>query len=157
MVALCVRPRHGLHPLTHRMPSLPFTPDWADALCAAIESDPAYREAGRSWKWPVALVLEATPDYGYPDDIGVQLALADGGCQSATVVPPDALTADFVLRGDYATWKLIATGALDAVSAVVAGKLSLTGSVMTLMQNAAAARALVACARTVETRFPDEE
>lgn len=139
------------------MPSLPFTPEWADALCAAIDSDPGYREAGQSWKWPVALVLEATPDYGYPEDIGVQLALADGGCQSAAVVAPDALTAEFVLRGDYATWKLIATGELDAVSAVMGGKLSLTGSLMTLVQNAAAAQALVACARKVETRFPDED
>lgn len=138
------------------MPTLPFTPAWADALRAVIDTDPTYRDAGRRWKWPVALVLDATPQYGYPEAVAVQLALADGGCHGAEVLPADDVTAEFVLRGDYPTWKLVATGALDAVSAVMAGRLSLTGSMMTLMQQASAAQALVACARQVKTRYPDE-
>ncbi len=138
------------------MPTLPFTPAWADALRAAIDTDPTYRDAGREWKWPVALVLDATPQYGYPEAVAVQLTLENGGCQGAEVVPAADVTAEFVLRGDYPTWKLVATGALDAVSAVMAGRLSLTGSMMTLMQQASAAQALVECARQVKTRYPDE-
>lgn len=139
------------------MSTLPFTPEWADALCSAIDADPTYREAGREWKWPVALVLEATPAYGYPEPIAVQLTLENGGCRDAVVLAPDALTADFVLRGDYGTWKLVATGELDAMTAVMTGRLSLSGSLMTLMQHASAAESLVACAQQVDTRFPDEE
>jgi putative sterol carrier protein len=64
---------------------------------------------------------------------------------------------DFVLRGDYDVWKQVVAGALDAVVAVSMGKLKLVkGSLTTLMMQTKAAKALVQCARSVPTLFPDE-
>jgi putative sterol carrier protein len=136
----------------------PFTPPWADALCAAVTADADYRAAAAGWSWPVALVLERHPALGYPDDVAVELALDGGACHGARIVPPDAATAPIVLRAPYDVWKALAAGALDPVSAVMGGRLRLArGSVMTLMSNVRAATALIACARAVPTDYPDED
>lgn len=138
--------------LAHR----PFSPEWATAFRDAIESDAHYRATAAAWAWPVALVLEATPAIGYADDVAVELTLERGRCHVAEIRAPRDLTAPFVLRADYATWKAVVRGELDPLAGVTRGRIRVTGSLMTLMQHARAASALCACARTIPTRFPDE-
>ncbi len=139
------------------MKHLPFSPEWADAFRAAIEADAAYRAAAAKWVWPVAFVLDAAPQHGYPDAVAVELALDHGRCHGAVIRRPGDVSAPIVLRGPYATWKSIVRGELDPLAAVTRGKLHVEGSIFTLMLHAKAATALVACARTVPTRFPDED
>ena len=50
---------------------------------------------------------------------------------------------------------VIVEGEIDALSAVMQRKVSFTGSLPRLLGNAAAAKALVACAQRVPTYFPD--
>jgi putative sterol carrier protein len=138
------------------MPHRPFTPDWADAFRAAIEHDAAYRDAAQKWTWPVALVLQPTPEHGYPEPVAVELQLDRGRCSGASIVTRDAVTAPFVLTAPYETWKSVVRGELDPIAGVTRGKISVQGSLATLMLQAKAATALVACARSVPTEFPDE-
>jgi putative sterol carrier protein len=134
----------------------PFTQAWADALREAINGDAAYQRAATTWTWPVALVLDAAPDLDYHADTAVEFTLDRGTCTAAQVLHPAAVTAPFVLRAPYAVWKRIVRGALDPVMAVALRHVSLKGSLTTLMLHAGAAKALIACARTVPTHFPDE-
>jgi putative sterol carrier protein len=134
----------------------PFTPEWTAALCAAIESDTEYRAAAANWTWPVALVLEPAPELGYPEPVAAELTLDRGRCRGAELRALDAVTAPFVLTASYATWKSIVHGGLDVISAVVQRRVTVQGSLVTLMLHTKAAIALVACARRVPTRFPDE-
>ena len=138
--------------VTHR----PFTPEWAAALRDAIEADTTYRELAAKWTWPVALVLDAAPELGYTEPVAVELSLDRGRCHDAVIRHPDAVTAPFVLRAPYATWKLVMRGDLDPLAGVTRGKISVKGSLATLMMHARSASALCACARAVPTRFPDE-
>ena len=133
----------------------PFTSEWASAMRVAINANAAYKEAAAKWTWPVALVVEANAALGYPAAVAVELALDRGTCSDARVVPPDQVKADFVLRASLDTWRALSAGTLDAVGAVSTGKVKLTGSMMTLMMHAKAAKALVACARDVPTHFPE--
>ena len=140
------------------MPLLPFTQPWADAFRDAINADVAYRSAGAGWTWPLALVLEPVAEYGYAAGGAVQLELARGHCDEARALAPDDVTAPYALRGEYAAWKAIVRGELDPVTAVMTRRLTLaSGSLTTLMLHARSAKALVACARQVDTAFPDEE
>ena len=134
----------------------PFTQPWADALRAAINTDLAYREAAINWTWPVALVLDATPELGYADDAAVEFDLHRGACTAVRVLTTSAITAPFVLRAPYMVWKKVVQGLSDPVMAIALKKIALEGSLSTLMMHAGAAKALVACARTVPTHFPDE-
>lgn len=105
----------------------------------------------------MALVLEAAPEFGFSQEAAVEFALDRGTCHSATVLDPSAVTAPFVLRAPYAVWKRIVRGLTDPVLAVAMRQVTLQGSLSTLMMHAGAAKALVACARSVPTHFPDEE
>lgn len=134
----------------------PFTADWATALRTSILNDADYRAAASRWKWPVALVLDATPALGYPEPVAVEIALNCGDCTSAEIRSVEALTAPFVLRAPYETWKAIVRGSLDPLMAVTKGQVRVEGSLATLMMHARAATALVVCARNVPTHFPDE-
>jgi len=134
----------------------PFTPGWASAFRSAINSSAEYRESAKSWLWPVALVLTAAPDLGYPADIALELQLSRGDCSAAALVDLPAVTAPFVLRGDYATWKEIVRGELDPLMAVTRRRIIFTGALTTLLLHAKAARALVGCAQQVPTQFAGE-
>lgn len=134
----------------------PFTQPWADALLAAINASDAYRAAATNWTWPVALVLEAAPGLGYADDVAVEFDLDRGTCRNVRVLAPSATTAPFVLRARYAVWKQVVRGHLDPVMAIALKKIAFEGSLTTLMMHVGGAKALVTCARTVPTQFPDE-
>jgi putative sterol carrier protein len=134
----------------------PFTQPWADALRTVINADTAYRTSSAGWSWPVALVLSAQPDLGYQNDTAVEFALEAGQCAAVRLCDPIEVSAPFVLRAPYAVWKRIVRGALDPVMAVALRHVSLQGSMGTLLQHAGTAKALIACARAVPTRFPDE-
>ncbi|MDX2183529.1 MAG: SCP2 sterol-binding domain-containing protein [Gemmatimonadaceae bacterium] len=132
----------------------PFTQGWADAFQQAINGNEAYRAAGSGWTWPLALSLSADPARGYPQDVAIELDLANGHCSAVRVKVGEKATTDFVLRGDYAAWEQVVRGTLDPVVAVTMGKLKLVqGSLTTLMMQTKAAKALVACAQLVETDF----
>ena len=130
-----------------------FSSAWADAFLLAINSDPAYRHAGRSWKNPVALVVE--PGDGMAHGAAIQADLEAGVCLSAAAVAPAEVSAPFVLSGNLAAWKDIVSGGSDPIMAVARGKVKLTrGSLGALMLHANAARALVVCAQQIDTQWP---
>lgn len=134
----------------------PFTVEWAAALRAEISASAAYRAAAAKWTWPMALVLEATPELGYPEAVAVELELHRGECRGAQIRTADAVSAPFVLRAAYVTWKAVATGTLDPLVGVARGLIKVHGSLTTLLMHASAATALCGCAQGVATRFPDE-
>lgn len=134
----------------------PFTPEWASAFRDAVEADAHYREVSAKWTWPVALVLDAAPELGYVEPIAIELALDRGRCQGAVIRPVGAVTAPFVLRASYATWKLVVKGELDPLAGVMRGRIHVQGSLTTLMLHARSATALCHCARAIPTSFPDE-
>lgn len=134
----------------------PFTPEWAQAFHEAVEADAHYREVAARWTWPVALVMDAAPELGYAEAVAIELTLDRGRCHGAAILHPDALTAPFVLRAPFATWKQVMLGALDPLAGVTLGRIRVKGSLTTLMLHARSATALCKCAQAVPTRFPDE-
>ena len=131
-----------------------FTPAWADAFLAAVNESAEYRDIGRNWSNPVALVVEPVADGAIGS--AVQVDLQAGRCVAAAAVAPGAVSAPFVLAAPIAIWREILHGVTDPISAVAKGSVRLTrGSLGTLMIHARTAKALLACARTVDTLWPD--
>ncbi len=134
----------------------PFSPEWAAAFKDAINADATYSALAKNWTWPVALVLDATPTYGFPHAVAVQLTLDRGVCTAAVIMPPHTVDATFVLRADYNTWKEVAQDGLDAIGAVSGGRIKFTGPLGTLMMHAKAGTALIGAVQAVPTQFPDD-
>lgn len=135
------------------MPFPVFSPQWAAAFKDAVNADADFRDVARKWSDPVALVVDATAERAAT---AVQVELHEGTCLGATALPPDDVTAPFVLAAPLRTWHEIMHGALDPLSAVARGSVKLTrGSLGTLMVHSRTARALLVCARGVDTDWPD--
>jgi putative sterol carrier protein len=133
-----------------------FSPDWTRAFADAVNADDGYAAAGAAWRDGVALVCTANGAAGFPQGAAVELDLADGRCHDARTPAVDAVTAPYVLSAPPATWRALLDGSLDAVGAVALGKVKLVrGSLGVLMMHSQGARALLACAARVPTRWPD--
>lgn len=132
-------------------PPRPFTQQWGDALCAALNASESYHAAAARWTWSVALVVQKAADLGWVRDTAVVLSLEHGRCHGARLVDGSKARAPFIFRGSYANWKRILHGDVDPIVAMVKGELAVTGSMSTIMMHSRGAKALVEVARTVET------
>ncbi len=130
---------------------------WAAAWRDALNASAAYRAAASSWEGAVVAAVRAEPQRGIAGR-GVFLDLWHGECRAARpATDADVQAARYVLTASASTWTELLGGALDPVSAVMGGRLELTkGSVMALFPHIAAAKELVAVARSLGATPPPE-
>ncbi len=141
--------------MSHLFPST----DWAAAYKVAINSNPAYKLAGKDWTHGVvAMVVKADPSLDLPEDVGMWLDVNQGECRDCKIVPAaEAQTAPFVIFADYARWKQVIKRELDPIKGMMQGKLKLTkGHMPTIVKYVNASRELVESTSRVDTKFRDE-
>lgn len=133
-----------------------FSEEWSSACCARLNARGRYRELGRTWNHPVALVMRPAPALGVERSRAVYLDLAGGVCSEARPAgAADLERADFVLSAEVKEWKRLLGGDLDPITAVMFGKLKLEkGSMTSLLPHASVARELISAAREVGGTFP---
>ncbi len=135
------------------------SPEWAIAYKDAINSNAAYKSAGKDWvQGVVAMVVKADPALDIPDDLGMWLDVHQGECRECKLVTAgEANTAPFVIVADYARWKQVIKRELDPIKAMMQGKLKLTkGHMPTIVKHVNASRELVESTSRVDTKFRDE-
>ncbi len=139
-------------PMPHEM----FTHSWAMAWGEEIRANEAYREAARTWEWPIVLTMKEDRELGVPER-SVYADLFRGDCREArAATPADLESAPFVLAGEARNWKRVLDGELEPISGIMRGKLKLArGSLATLLPYVPAAKQLVVSATRVETLFPE--
>ena len=130
-----------------------FSAPWADAVCAALNDSDAYRTAGAGWEGAIAFVAEPGGPLAAPRT--VWLDLAGGACHGALAgADAEAASAPFTIAAPYPVWADVLAGRQDPILGLMLGKLRLTGSMATVAAHAAAAKALVAVAASVEATPP---
>jgi putative sterol carrier protein len=130
---------------------------WLAEYVERINASDSYREAAAAWEGDVALVIEAEPDKGVPEDVWTWIDLWHGECRAARIVPAEeGERARYVIRAPYSRWKEVIRKELDPVKGMMQGKLRLKGDLPTIVRNVKAASELVNLAGTVPTEFPDE-
>ena len=132
------------------------TAAWAEALAEQINGSSEYRNAASAWgvgfDGNVVLAFEA--DEGLSQPCNLYLELEGGRCGSAAFVDGEP-QAGFVLSGPFMLWREILERKTLAATAILSGSLKVTGQKMTLLKHTAANRALIHCAASVETRWPE--
>jgi putative sterol carrier protein len=139
--------------------TLPFpSRDWVSAYGAEINASDGYRTASTAWTHgAVALVVNAQPEIGLPEPVGIWLDLDRGVCREAKVVPPqEAEQAAFVITGDYSQWKRVIRKELGPIAGIMQRKLALKGSLPIVVRFVKSAEELVQAATRVPTKFLDE-
>ncbi|MGD1146799.1 MAG: SCP2 sterol-binding domain-containing protein [Thermoanaerobaculaceae bacterium] len=132
-----------------------LTEAWANAWRDALNSSESYRAAAASWEGAVVVAVRAEPERGI-ERRAVFLDLWHGNCRaSRAAAEPEMQAARYVLTAHASTWTELLGGSLEPVAAVMNGRLELAkGSVMALLPHIAAAKELVAAAKSLQTTFP---
>ena len=137
----------------HRFPS----EEWTEAWRVALSNDPAYREAGKPWRFgSVAMVVQSDPANGVERDAGMILDVDRGECHGARFVEDvdDSVEAEFVIVASYACWKEVIERKLDPIKGMMEGKLKLArGHLPTIIRFVESSRQLVVSACKVPTDF----
>lgn len=138
------------------MPHDVFSAGWAEAWREEILASTAYREAARTWQWPLVIKAKPDPGRGWPEQ-AVYLDLFQGDCREARVAgDAEIASATYVLAADLPTWKRVLDGDLEPIPGLMRGKLKLEkGGLASLLPYVTAAKELVAAATRVESRFPE--
>jgi putative sterol carrier protein len=128
---------------------------WAQAWGDALNGSESYRAAAAGWEGAVVVAVRGEPARGV-EARAVFLDLWHGACRAVRVAgAADVEAARYVLTADAATWSELLHGGLDPLAAVMGGRLELTkGSVMGLLPHVAAAKELVAVARSLAATLP---
>ena len=129
-----------------------FLSDWIDTLCEALNASETYRDKGSGWKYPIVFRmydLEADDEERL-----VYLDLKKGHCEEARVgTEEDIKNVSYVISGSEEHWLKLFNGQMEAVPALMQGKLKLQkGSMFSLISHTAAAQALLEVAISIHER-----
>lgn len=133
--------------------AIPFmTEEWAKAFMAAINSNPAYREAATTWEGDFYFIAEMKDG----TTATVYLDLWHGDCRDAFLVAdPSAKTPEFEVSGKIPSWKKVMAKQVDPIQALITRQLKLKGNMAKVLRAVKAAQELVNSATKVDTVFPE--
>jgi len=139
---------------------IPFpSAEWCAAYKNAINSNPAYKTAGKDWTHGVvAMVVKSDPALDIKEDLGMWLDVDRGDCRECKLISAtEAQAAPFVIVADYARWKQVIRKELDPIKGMMQGKLKLVkGHMPTIVKYVNASKELVESTARVDTKFRDE-
>ncbi len=135
-----------------------FTDAWAQEWKDELNRSEKYQKAGRTWEWPLVLLMEADPDKGIEADRAVYVDLYHGECREARVATAEEIArASYVVKADVDTWRDLRDGKIEAIGAMLRGRMSLArGSMLVMARYVAAANELTHAVARIHTVFPDE-
>ncbi len=140
------------------MPLVFGTEHWARALENAINASGEYGRAGGEWgvgfNGNVLLAFEA--DAWQPRARSLLVRLGKGACQGAEFIEgTEHGDAGFAFRAPASVWREILDGRMNAAMAILSGRMKVEGDTATLLKFMEAHRALVRCAASIATAFPE--
>ena len=135
-----------------------FTDEWAQAWKDDLNRSDKYKKAGRTWEWPLVLFMEADEEYGIDRDRAIYVDLYHGECREARVATPEDLdTVPYIVKADPETWRDLRDGKLEAIGAILRGRMQLQkGSMLVMARYVAAANELTHAVARIDTVFPGE-
>jgi putative sterol carrier protein len=127
--------------------------EWVQAAREAINKSQAYKEAAKKWEGDMYFIVE--PEGGLKEKIFMYFDLWHGECRAASVVTDEsAKTPAYRFWAPVGVWRQILEKKVDAVQAMMTGKLSLKGDMAQIMKMPKAASELVNSMLQFETEFP---
>lgn len=135
------------------MPVFPSS-EWLASLKQVLDTHKPFQEASANWEGDFLFVVEPPNAHSAPSFL--YLDLAKGACRSAREVMSETdVSAQFIVKGDYDSWKKVVTKKLDPVAAIMTRKLRLKGDLSKVMANLRAVKELVNATTLVASEFRD--
>lgn len=122
--------------------------DWLNELHEKINSDERYGDLAKKWEGDMIVVIE--PQGNLAERKIFYLDLWHGKCRGvAELKDPSEKNAAFVLSATYDNIKLIMTGKLDPMQAMLTRKLSVKGNMAVMMRSVPTVLDFVRCCREI--------
>lgn len=129
------------------------TDEWVKALCRECNKSQAYREAAKNWEGDMYFVNE--PEGAVKEKIVMYMDLWHGECRSACLITDESEKSPaYRMSAPYGVWKQILEKKLDAVQAMMTGRLNVKGNMAQIMRMPRAAVELTNCTLLIDTEFP---
>lgn len=127
--------------------------EWAEQYVDALNSNEAYRDAGRTWEGDIILAVEK--DDTRSENWYLYLDLFHGQCRKYDVFMEDQVlpAAEFRYSGPFGNWKRLINGEIEPIQGLLTGKFKLRGPMMKVMRYSRAAKEMVNTAKLVDTQF----
>jgi putative sterol carrier protein len=130
---------------------------WTVAFREAVNNDPEYKVAGKTWTHgAIAFVVTAEPSINLNETAFI-MDLHEGVCRRAWITTiEEAKQQPFCITGTYTQWKSVIRKQLDPIKGMMQGKLKLKGNLPVIVKYVKAAQVLVENATRVDSHFLDE-
>ena len=134
-----------------------FTDEWCAAWEEKLKESKDFPVYNKGWEGDVACIIQPDPEKGLHDEKYLHLDLYDGTVNGITMVDKEkAESAKFVMTGPYVRWKQVAKTELDAIKAMMQGKLKLKGNLPYMVKYLKGTQEVIRCLTLVDSKFPDD-
>ena len=129
--------------------------EWMESFKNTLNSDDEFaKEAGKF----SGTFLSVTEIKGLPRPIYVWFELDKGQMvEWEHISKPEDRKAEFVMTGDYYTWKDICLGKQDPLKAVMSGRLKTKGNKLKLLKQTKPSMAMIKVMQKLSTEFIDDK
>ncbi|MBN2283146.1 MAG: SCP2 sterol-binding domain-containing protein [Deltaproteobacteria bacterium] len=134
-----------------------FSDEWCNAWADKIRESKDFAVFNKGWEGDIGCVISADPKASVPEPQYMYVNFYDG--QVLDVRMADKETAEnckFVISGEYIRWKQVAKGELDAVKAMMQGKLKLKGNLPYVVKYVKGVQETIKCLIALDSQFPDD-
>jgi putative sterol carrier protein len=135
-----------------------FSDEWCAAWEQKVKASADFAVFNKGWEGDIGCVMYKDPNANVPENQYLYLDFHDGVVNGIRMV--DRQTAEnskYVIYGDYVRWKQVAKKELDAVKAMMQGKLKLKGNLPYVVKYIKGVQESIRCLTEVDSKFPDDE
>jgi putative sterol carrier protein len=126
--------------------------EWLNELGNKLNTDARYAEIAQKWEGDMIIVIE--PQGNLKEEEVYYLDLWHGKCRGvARLKDASEKNATFLLRSAYENIKLIMTGKLDPMQAMLTRKLSVKGNMAVMMRSVPTVLDFVRCCREITSEI----
>ena len=134
-----------------------FSDEWCKNWEDKVKASRDFAVYNKGWQGDIGCVMQKDPDKNVAEDQYLYLDFEDGVVNGIRMVDKDtAENAKFVITGPYVRWKQVALRELDAVKAMMQGKLKLKGNLPYVVKYLKGVQESIRCLTEVDSKFPDD-
>ena len=134
-----------------------FSDEWCAAWERKVSDSKDFAVFNKGWEGDIGCVMYKDPDANVREDQYLYLDFEDGVVNSIRMVDKETVeSAKYIIYGDYIRWKQVAQKELDAVKAMMQGKLKLKGNLPYVVKYIKGVQEAIRCLTEVDSKFPDE-
>ena len=134
-----------------------FSDEWCRDWEQKVKDSKEFAVFNKGWQGDIGCVMQKDPDANVPEDQYLYMDFEDGVVNGIHMTDKEtAENAKFVITGAYIRWKQVARLELDAVKAMMQGKLKLKGNLPYVVKYLKGVQESIRCLTEVDARFPDD-